>query len=257
MGRMYEYSKYFEAERLSLFKDNKFHKQLHNILVQTNYHGLEHGFVAYEDWDEEDDTLDEKTVFSPIFQGQQNTIEIGSQWHNHQLSKAPNYLHPKLILHTHTTRNNSFLELENTLEAIFGKKQNTKPDIWYNQIFSEADLTAYQTFVEITNTPSLLFAMATRIGLKDAALLIINSPDTKTVAKYIAKDIVNQSVYLLENHSDWTQAYKNAGLNVSRITLNLDQSIIISNKEAKKAARTLSLTTKISIPPIPNNRINP
>lgn len=196
--------------------------------------GQEFGFIVYSS---------SPIQISPLFEGEERHIDIGSQSEEY-LDQNRDIMGSELVFHTHPRGTG-------TTEILSGILLDTKSKR-FNEIFSDSDLRSFRTRAGEEGL-ALIYAMGTGHGTMNerAKLLLISFNKFEDFIEFNPQDVYEKSVKYRsipgKEHTGHIDAYRESGLNVAVLGVNLESTDSPFNpKDVERASTILKRRTPIT-----------
>lgn len=203
---------------------------------EKKYHGREFGFIGFFS----DGKFE--PICTPLFEGDEHSINLMLQSSNF-MDRNPD-VDSEIILafHTHPARRS--LGEGKLIDAIFQRKPSSKAQIFQN-FFSTSDLKIFK-HLALDESLSLILALGTvEEGKRGLGKVVLITPQSfEALVSMDPKNLVKRIMdYKLTAGKDYLDAYREAGLNVAVLPVNLDNQPHINPSDIKLASQILTTRT--------------
>lgn len=174
------------------------------------------------------------TQLSPLFKGEENKISLWFFASSHRASNLDITGSINFAFHTHPN-----IRASRLAAAIYRGRENPYSNI-KGDLFSERDLKGFRSVAE--EDTSLIFALGTKNRQSDGGkLLLVSFNSFASYRDFKPEEVVARSIeYNKTPGKDYLDAYREAGLNVAVLSVNLNSDKPLAQAEIENASRLIT-----------------
>ncbi len=198
----------------------------------------EHGFVGHF----QPFTIDRSISLTPLFEGDEESINLGTQRDTFLGDNPDQSGLLAVVFHTHPISSN--IKLNRLMEAVFGPRQSASTPAKGSEDldrFSISDLTNFKRRA-LEENPSLIYALGVRDkeDRSKGKLILISSGRWESLMGFDPNATFHKTMEYKREGKDHLEAYKEFGLNVVSLDVNLASTPHLDSKQIAKASQVLT-----------------
>lgn len=208
--------------------------------VERKYWGREFGFIVGSKLK----GRELQHAYTQLFEGEEESINLLMQDHRFSVDNIPDTDDRVITLAFHTHPAKAYLGRQELLGAIFKREPSTRSKIFLDH-FSTIDLDFFK-FLALDDCLSLIFALGTvEKGKKGSGKVVLITPQSfEALVNLEPKKLVKSiEEYKLTAGKDYLDAYREAGLNVAVLPVNLGSQPHFNPGDIELASKILTTRT--------------